>query len=73
MDEKHEKVALLWAEVCYNNTLVKKFFDVKSEKNLDKKIKVLTELKKGKAPEDIPEFYEILEKYPTDKNTAWGV
>lgn len=43
-----------------------KFFDINSNKNLDLKIKVLTDLKEGKTISEIPEFYDILELYPPE-------
>ena len=46
--------------------LVQKFFDVDSEEMLDTKIEVLTKLKDGIPPIDIPEYYSILELYPAD-------
>jgi len=42
------------------------FLDVDSDKMLDEKIKILTELKNGKSIKDIPNFYDILENYPAD-------
>lgn len=41
------------------------FFDVDSNRLLDLKIQVLTDLKNGKSINEIPRFYDILEKYPT--------
>lgn len=46
--------------------LISKFFDAESEKMLDKKIKVLEQLKAGKNRAEIEEYYEILELYPKD-------
>lgn len=46
--------------------LVSKFFDFDSEELLDLKIRVLTQLKNGVPPKDIPEYHSILELYPTD-------
>lgn len=43
-----------------------KFFDINSNKNLDLKIKVLTELKERKTISEILEFYDILELYPKE-------
>ena len=65
--EKKEKIFSLLMEV--DDELVRKFFDQESSKKLDEKIKVLTELKEGKKPEDIPEYYSILELYPNDGQT----
>lgn len=42
------------------------FFDSDSNKLLDEKIEVLTELKNRKQISDIPNFYDILELYPKD-------
>lgn len=54
----------LLAEV--NDDLVHKFFDYDSFKLLDEKIDVLTKLKNGVKPVDIPNYYDILELYPKD-------
>lgn len=42
------------------------FFDLDSNKLLDEKIEVLTEIKEGKQIADIPNFYDILELYPKE-------
>lgn len=47
-----------------DDPIFKQFFDVDSDKMLDEKIEVLKQLKKGKAPADIPQYYEVLELYP---------
>ena len=63
MEEKKIKIMQLLSEI-YEPLL--EFFDVDSDKMLDKKIKILTDLKNGKKIADIPNFYDILELYPTD-------
>ena len=63
MEEKKIKIMQLLSEI-YEPLL--EFFDVDSDKMLDEKIKVLTDLKNGKQIADIPNFYDILELYPTD-------
>ena len=69
---KLKRINDLWLEVSQDNNLVKRFFDVDSEKMLDEKIRVLKELKSGKMPGDVKGFYEVLEKYPKDKNVKWA-
>lgn len=64
MIEKMMQIMDLYAEVKYTDELVAKFFDLDSEEQLDLKIKVLTQLKNGIPPADIPEYYSILELYP---------
>ena len=66
MNEKMMQVMDLYAEVKYIDLLVSKFFDLDSEEQLDLKIKVLTQLKNGTPPGDIPEYHSILELYPAD-------
>lgn len=66
MIEKMIQVMELHAEVMVNDRLVAKFFDLASEEMLDLKIKILTQLKEGVPPIDIPEYYSILELYPAD-------
>lgn len=62
--EKKEKIFALLMDV--DDELVRKFFDSESSEKLDEKIKVLTDLKNGKKPGEIPEYYSILELYPED-------
>lgn len=63
MEEKKIKIMQLLSEI-YEPML--EFFDVDSDKMLDEKIKVLTDLRNGKTIADIPNFYDILELYPKD-------
>lgn len=72
MDEivkKHMKINELY--LATSDYLITKFFDLDSDKMLDEKIQVLTDLKNGKTPAEIPNYYKILEKYPKDKNIMW--
>ncbi len=64
--EKLIKVHMLLAEV--SDVLVDRFFDVNSEELLDEKIEVLTALKDGKAPDQIPKYYSILENFSLDQH-----
>lgn len=64
MQEKMIKIFELLAKV--NDRLVEQFFDIESEKLLDEKIEVLTALVNGKKPNEIPNYYEVLELYPKD-------
>ena len=50
--------------------LVMRFFDTNSHKLLDEKIEVLTALKNGAVPFEIPKYYDILELMPND-DTLW--
>lgn len=63
--EKHLKIMELLEGVY--DILIDKFFDLDSDKMLDEKIEVLTALKEGKTPAEIPNYYKILELYPKDK------
>lgn len=49
--------------------VVRRFFDYESTESLDEKIDVLRKLNVGIEPADIPNYYEILEKYPKDGET----
>lgn len=60
--EKWSRVADLVTQV--HDPLVAKFFDLSSDELLDEKIEVLEQLVAGKAPADIPKYYDILELYP---------
>ena len=62
----------LWKDVSQEHRLVKMFFDLDSEKMLDEKIRVLKDLKSGKMPGDVKGFYDVLEKYPKDKDVKWA-
>lgn len=65
--EKKEKIYQLLFNV--DDELVIRFFDENSNKMLDEKIDVLTRLVNGEKPEDIPNYYDILESY--DPNAFW--
>lgn len=71
MKEKMIAILNLYVEVMLEDRLVAKFFDLNSEELLDLKIEVLTKLKNGTAPQDIPEYYQILELYPKDDMDLW--
>lgn len=64
MKEKIIKIRHLLNEV--DDNLVREFFDIESENLLDEKIQVLTDLKNGKKPNEIPDYYKVLELYPKD-------
>jgi hypothetical protein len=65
---KYERVLkLYWKTRRFS--LIHKFFNISSKKNLDKKIEVLEQTIAGKTPEEIEGFYDILEYYPKDKIT----
>ena len=65
MTENQKKMVQIHALLeDVDDLLVVQFFDFNSEKMLDLKIKVLTQLKNGVPPADIPEYYSILELYP---------
>jgi hypothetical protein len=53
-----------------NDRIVVRFFDVDSDKLLDKKIQVLSDLVSGKKPAEIDGYYLILENYP-DRDQHW--
>lgn len=63
--EKHLQIDKLYIDVSGNEYLLK-FLDLESDRLLDEKIEVLTQLKEGKTIEEIPNFYDILENYPQD-------
>ena len=65
-EEKLMKVHALLAEV--SDVLIDRFFDMASEELLDEKIEVLTDLKKGKPPDQIPNYYSILENFDPDQH-----
>ena len=62
-EDKKVKIMALLSEI-YEPML--EFLDLESDKMLDLKIKVLTNLKNGIPIADIPNFYDILELYPAD-------
>lgn len=65
-EEKLRKIHVLLTEV--SDVLVDRFFNLDSENLLDEKIEVLTALKNGKKPEEIPKYYAILEKFTPDQH-----
>ena len=67
MEDKKIQIMKLLSQV-YDPML--EFFDVDSDKMLDEKIEVLTDLVNGKSISEIPKFYDVLELYPND-NEIW--
>lgn len=47
------------------------FYDSSSVEKLDRKIEILTMVSEGKSIEEIPDFYSILELYPSDPAEMW--
>ncbi len=67
MTEQMKKMIQIRELLMYiNDPLVDRFFDVDSTKMLDQKIAVLTDLKNGKKPSEIPDYYTVLELYPKE-------
>lgn len=66
--EKKFTIATLLFDV--QDTLVARFFDEDSNNMLDEKIDVLTKLREGIPPAEIPNYYDILEKNP-ENNIRW--
>ena len=67
MTDKQEKILQIHELIMdVDDVLVSQFFDLESEEMLDTKINVLTQLKNGVPPIEIPEYYSILELYPED-------
>lgn len=62
MEDKKIQILELLSQV-YDPML--QFFNIDSDKMLDEKIEVLTDLKNGKTISEIPNFYDVLEDYPT--------
>ena len=72
MTDKEEKMLkILELYPLIHDTFIIEFFDLDSDKMLDEKIEVLTALKNGKVPAEIPNYYKILEKYP--KTEMWDI
>jgi hypothetical protein len=65
-EEKYMKIADLLSEV--NDPVVHRFFDLDSEELFDEKIEVLTALKNGKPPDQIPNYYSVLENFSPDQH-----
>lgn len=56
--QKKEKIFSLLMET--DDMMVARFLDPEGDELLDDKIEVLTELKRGKKPEEIPNYYKVL-------------
>lgn len=72
-DETQKKMFKVYSLLEQNHGrffMFEQFFDCTSENMLDEKIQVLTDLANGKTIAEIPNFYDILEKYPSD-GTIW--
>lgn len=63
------KMSELYTEVVALGIPELRYFDFDSEKLLDEKIEVFTQLKEGKNIGEIPNFYNILELMP--KSGIW--
>jgi len=61
--KKHDEITRLLA---YTKDPLFQYFDVDSVELLDLKIEVLTAIKDGKLPKDIPRFYDIFELLPPE-------
>ena len=65
--EKQEKILQIVDLLAYSFGIPEmKYFNVESEKLLDEKIEVLTQIKEGKPIKDIPNFYKVLEDLPEE-------
>ena len=60
--EKKNEIFKLIDEIHY--PVILEYFDFESDKDLDKKIEVLKQVKKGKSLSQIDGFWNILELYP---------
>lgn len=67
MTDAEKKIRIMDLLFEIDDTIFKQFFDIESDKMLDKKIEVLEKLASGVVPADIPEYYEVLELYPKDE------
>lgn len=62
--EKRIKLNNLLIEVMGDIVSIYRYFDLDSNKMIDEKIRVFTELKNGKKPKDIDGFYDVFELMP---------
>jgi len=63
--DKMLKVLELYNQVR-TDYLVERFFDYSSPHLLDEKIEVLSKLIQGVPPAEIPNYHQVLEKYPPE-------
>ena len=66
MEDKYMEMISLLATV--HDPMVHRFLDAESEECLDDKIEVLTALKNGKSPSEIPKYYSILENMKDEQH-----
>lgn len=66
MNEKKMEIMKLVTEV--NDEFVWRFMDTDSDKYLDEKLEVLTALKRGIPPADIPKYNMVLELMPNNSD-----
>lgn len=62
--QKLDRIATLYMEI--EDELFKKFFDLDSTKMIDRKLDVMEQLVSGKKPNEIKDYYTVLELYPKD-------
>lgn len=67
MKDKYLQMLDLLLQV--HDPTIARFLDIESEDQLDDKIEVLTDLKEGKTPAQIPKYYSILPDM--DKEQHW--
>lgn len=60
--EKKNEIMQLVDEIQF--PVILEYFDFESDKDLDKKIRVLKQVKQGKSISEIDGFWDILELYP---------
>ena len=66
--EKLDKILDLYTKI--DDELFKKFFDLDSTEMIDRKLDVMQQLVSGKKPNEIDDYYKVLELYPSD-NEHW--
>lgn len=69
--QKLEKIIEMYIKI--DDPLFKKFFDLDSEEMLDEKIAVMETLVEGQTPNEIKNYYAILELMPKDDNSRWDL
>ncbi len=63
MEKETKLFELIWQT---GNELVERFMNDENGKMLDEKIEVCQRLIDGDAPDDIPNFYDVLDDMPKD-------
>ncbi|MGI6206000.1 MAG: hypothetical protein ACOYJI_05145 [Anaerovoracaceae bacterium] len=72
-EEEQEKIEIILDLLHDPKTydwMLYQYFDIDSYEMLDDKIEVLTALNQGKQPDEIPKYYDVMEKFQNEETNG---